>query len=471
MTKSPDPDASPSEPEPTSEPKLPEPKLGAAKLPPPPDVGAARARSETFVQRKSDAKNVGLDTAFVDGLTADLVLDGVPEELVPEGAPGAGSEDGVDADALFGDAPEGPASAKIGASAVRTGATMLAVPAPSIDDLQGAEAQLAAAVASSSDASSIEADAAKPPDDSSAPADDEAPAVAKADAETPAAPKPAAPKPAGPEAAAAPAATPYNPATLAIGGALLAIVLLLVFKTCSNPSDPGTASRTAAAGGPGATPGASASGQRAGGAEGGGAEGGGAEAGAAEGGGRGDAAGGGEGGGGDAAAAGGTGAAANEGDGAEAGATEGGGQADDPAAATGEPEMKIDEETGSAEADAGADEADEGRSDGGGGSPKPVASAGTTDPDRAAEAAMSAEELLAKARESLKSKKYRDAYRQSTASYHKKKSDAALKVRVEAACGMNNKSAAKSSFDKVSSGPDRRELRGKCRDHGVRLGL
>ena len=475
MSKTPDPDSAAKLPEP----RLPAPKLLAKKEEPAkasepaaetaespsastdassaPEDATGRARSDTFVQRKSDAREVGIDTAFMDGLTSDLVLDGVPDHLVPQGAsqketkaPKLDAEreaEAVDADALF-DAPASSGS----------GAIPKAAEAASDDAVRAGGSVLAASMEARESAAKSGAigDAAEP-DGVSIP-----PPVSRAT----------------PKAAAATGSdAPLNPATLAIGGAILAIALLLVFKTCGGSGEGEAGDRTAAAARSGAA--AAGAGAAEGGGEGGAAAEGGAGGGAAEGGGGG-------------------GAAEGGGDAAEAGAAQGGGDAADEGAEgaqdaaadeQGQAEAGADETADDAAADGGSeagevaivDESEEaaeagerpagGKSGGGGGPSAMPASSGETDPDRAAEAQMSAEELLAKAKESLKRKRYRDAYRQSTSSYHKKASDATLKVRVESACGMNNKGAAKSSFDKVSGMSERRDLRSKCREHGVRLGL
>lgn len=84
---------------------------------------------------------------------------------------------------------------------------------------------------------------------------------------------------------------------------------------------------------------------------------------------------------------------------------------------------------------------------------------------------MSASELLEAAKEALKKNRHGDAYRLAGKSNKKKSSESAWAVRVEAACGMKNKNAAKSAFDRVDTGKVKRDLRSKCRENDIRLGL
>ena len=105
-----------------------------------------------------------------------------------------------------------------------------------------------------------------------------------------------------------------------------------------------------------------------------------------------------------------------------------------------------------------------------GGSPKPLpASSAST--DRAAEDGMSAEELLQAAREAYKKGKVRDAYRLANLSNQKKKSDDALELKAKSACRMKNKDLAKSAYKALPMGDKRRDVRQTCREHDVRLGL
>lgn len=106
----------------------------------------------------------------------------------------------------------------------------------------------------------------------------------------------------------------------------------------------------------------------------------------------------------------------------------------------------------------------------GGGSPKPLP-ASTQSADRAAEDAMSAEELLAAAKEAYKKGKARDAYRLANLSNQKKKSEEAVVLKANSACRMKNKDLAKSAYKTLPMGEKRREVRQTCREQDIRLGL
>lgn len=108
--------------------------------------------------------------------------------------------------------------------------------------------------------------------------------------------------------------------------------------------------------------------------------------------------------------------------------------------------------------------------EGGGGSSRGSRS-GSHSETRAAEDAMSAEELLAEAKEAYEKGRARDAYRLANQSHRKKKSNEALEVKAKAACRMNDKDLAKSALKKLPLGSARRDVRQACRDHGVRVGL
>ncbi len=159
----------------------------------------------------------------------------------------------------------------------------------------------------------------------------------------------------------------------------------------------------------------------------------------------------------------------------------GGGAADGGGAAEGETDAGADrDEPGSEAGEAGeADEADgeevvEIMDD----AAQPSGKSGSStlppsrdDPNRAAEEAMSAEELLAAAKDAYKERRYRDAYRLANQSHRKKASDDALELRAKAACGMKDRDLAKTSFKKLPLGERRREVRDACRKHDIRIGI
>ncbi|MEX1363313.1 MAG: hypothetical protein AB1Z98_09320 [Nannocystaceae bacterium] len=94
------------------------------------------------------------------------------------------------------------------------------------------------------------------------------------------------------------------------------------------------------------------------------------------------------------------------------------------------------------------------------------------DPDAQAEAELTAEEMYEQGMQALADKRYRDAYRLGTRSYYKTKSRDTLALKAKAACGLNDEDSAKNSLRELPLGDDRRkEIRGYCRDRGVRLGL
>ena len=117
------------------------------------------------------------------------------------------------------------------------------------------------------------------------------------------------------------------------------------------------------------------------------------------------------------------------------------------------------------------EDAADGGGGGGGGSPSSTAASGKRDEEKAAEDAMTAAELRALAQESLKKKRYADAYRQAGKAYRKEANDDAAALRVEAACGMKNQDAAKNALKQVDKLSTRSSLRSKCRDMGSRIGL
>jgi hypothetical protein len=394
------------------------------------DDDAPRERSATFMQRKEDARAVGLNTGFVDDLTAGLIREG----LVSDDA-------GTDVE--------------VERVPVRTGGTMMAVDAPALDEIPAAAtAKADAAKADATKAGSAKVGSAKV-------------AVAAA-AKTP--PKAGADAPA---AAAAPPREAISPLVLGVGAAAIGLLLLFGWQSCRNRADKtsdgaggdqiaaGTdATRLNAADG-------AAAGNEGGGAGGGAADAadGAASAGGADGGAEPTSAGGNaDGGGGDGA---------TSADGAAAGEGE-----DEGAPGTGDDGADGSEAAGSggeADGDVVVVEDDDGGGDGegkgGGGRSTPKSAGGAKDPSKVAEDEMSAAELLAAAKEALSAKSYADAYRLAGKAHRKKASEAALVVRVEAACGMKNKNTAKSSFDKITTGKTKRDLRAKCRDKGVRLGL
>lgn len=120
-----------------------------------------------------------------------------------------------------------------------------------------------------------------------------------------------------------------------------------------------------------------------------------------------------------------------------------------------------------AEAIAAGDEADE---DDEGTAPRPTPI--KTDPDRSAESSMSAEELLAAAKEALDQGNNRDAYRLATSSVRKQPSEDGSLIRGKAACGLRNKGRAKDAMRTFKLTDDRRKaIRETCKANGIRVGL
>ena len=155
---------------------------------------------------------------------------------------------------------------------------------------------------------------------------------------------------------------------------------------------------------------------------------------------------------------------------AEAAASEGDGQGE------GDDVVVVEEDDTGASADAGSG----GPSDDDGGSRGAAGHAGkshsgaskTNKPaDRQAEDDMSAADLRKAARTAIKEKRYGDAYRLAGKAQRKQPGEAASALRVEAACGMNNKANAKQAFDSVKTVKTKLDLRSRCRDLGTRLGL
>lgn len=94
------------------------------------------------------------------------------------------------------------------------------------------------------------------------------------------------------------------------------------------------------------------------------------------------------------------------------------------------------------------------------------------DPDARAEAQLTAEQMYEQGMQALADKRYRDAYRLGTRSYYKTKSRDTLALKAKAACGLDDEDSAKNALRELPLGDDRRkEIRGYCRDRGVRLGL
>jgi hypothetical protein len=134
----------------------------------------------------------------------------------------------------------------------------------------------------------------------------------------------------------------------------------------------------------------------------------------------------------------------------------------------GDEHMQIDLEDGAADGDTTSSPQSAQSSRGGAHKPLPV---GEQSADRAAEDAMTAEELLRAAKEAYAKGKARDAYRLANLSNQKAKSDDALEVKAKAACRMKNKDLAKSAYKNLPLGEKRREVRQTCRENEIRLGL
>jgi hypothetical protein len=134
----------------------------------------------------------------------------------------------------------------------------------------------------------------------------------------------------------------------------------------------------------------------------------------------------------------------------------------------GDEHMQIDLEDGAADGDTTS--SPQSAQSPGGGSTKPLP-VGEQSADRAAEDAMTAEELLRAAKEAYAKGKARDAYRLANLSNQKAKSDDALEVKAKAACRMKNKDLAKSAYKNLPLGEKRRDVRQTCRESDIRLGL
>ncbi len=118
------------------------------------------------------------------------------------------------------------------------------------------------------------------------------------------------------------------------------------------------------------------------------------------------------------------------------------------------------------------DEPGDGGSRAGSKGPGPSVGTPASSGSSSAEAQMTAAEMREEAKKALSEKRYRDAYRLATRSYYKEKSNETLEIKGKAACGMNDERAAKSAIKALPVGDDRRkEIRGYCRDRGLRLGI
>lgn len=248
-------------------------------------------------------------------------------------------------------------------------------------------------------------------------------------------------------------ATPIPRTWLIAGGAVLALILIIAFSGSDDESDTETTASSAVAQRPAGSDeehGASPQGGAAG------------EAGAAGAAGEGEAAG-------QAGAAEDARSGADEGEPSDAavagaGATATDGEETDAAAEEEVMEVEIDDEQ-----DDGGDSAESSQGSAGG-SPSSLPRS-KRDPDRAAEQEMSAEELLAAAKDAYKARRYRDAYRQANLSQNKKASEDALELKAKAACGLNNRDLAKKSFKQLPLGERRRNVRESCRSHDIHMGI
>jgi hypothetical protein len=83
----------------------------------------------------------------------------------------------------------------------------------------------------------------------------------------------------------------------------------------------------------------------------------------------------------------------------------------------------------------------------------------------------SASQLLTEAKAAYSQGRNGEAYRLASQSNRQRPSEDALTVRAKAACRMGNEAAAKRAFDALPMGTARREVRPICRDKGIRLGL
>ena len=164
----------------------------------------------------------------------------------------------------------------------------------------------------------------------------------------------------------------------------------------------------------------------------------------------------------------------------------GAGSASDPSTPS-EPPSDDDATANPADAEVeGAEEDDEepievlAEPDVGGGSPSPSPASSsaseapktTKSPDRSAEAGATPDELFTMAKAAYDDGQYRDAYRLATKSQRAKASTRTQMLRGRAACRLKDDKNAKAMVRSFKLGDERRkELRGFCKDRGVRVGL
>jgi hypothetical protein len=400
------------------------------KLPPPPQVGGdasdSRLAPPNIGKGKTEARKVGIDTSFIDGLTAGLI--DVPE---------------ADTD------PPSPVRADGGEPPAKTGRA---------DDAKPADEQHEIGASSEIDEDQLEQlptralPAMDENGDVAASPEDDAPAEAGGDADG-VAPAPARPVTAAGEVRTGSETAPGAPGVprswLMIGAAAGLMSLAVLWKVCGG----GDASSTSRDGEDRIA--ALDRGEDVGDPE---------DADAARGGGAGPAANSDE----DGAGGGGH----DRADGAVEVEVEDEDRAADAAEDEDQaigPDDNDTDEPMAIEPDA-ADDDQSGARGSGGGAHKALPP-GEQSTDRAAEDQMSAEELLRAAKEAYAKGKARDAYRLANLSHQKQKSDDALEVKAKAACRMKNKDLAKSAFKSLPLGEKRREVRQTCREFDVRLGL
>ncbi|MBL4688414.1 MAG: hypothetical protein JKY37_27750, partial [Nannocystaceae bacterium] len=115
---------------------------------------------------------------------------------------------------------------------------------------------------------------------------------------------------------------------------------------------------------------------------------------------------------------------------------------------------------------------DDGAGDDGSGRPRALPANGSKkQEDRRAEDDMDAKALREASRKAISQRRYADAYRLAGKAQRKQPGEPAAALRVESACGMKNKGAAKTALQSIKTLKRRRELRSRCRDLGTRLGL
>lgn len=103
---------------------------------------------------------------------------------------------------------------------------------------------------------------------------------------------------------------------------------------------------------------------------------------------------------------------------------------------------------------------------------EPAAPTPTKSPDRSAEADATPDELFTMAKAAYDDGQYRDAYRLATKSQRAKASTRTQMLRGRAACRLKDEKNAKAIVRSFKLGDERRkELRGFCKDRGVRVGL